>query len=292
MNNKRKKHFSGFDPSKQSINKETTPKKDTSSEKIFANKRIKPITSPKTSDSDEVRLNKFIADAGVCSRREADKLITSNQIFVNDVAVTELGYKVKPTDVVRYNKKVLKRERFIYILLNKPKDVITTSSDEQGRRTVLDMIKDACNERIYPVGRLDRNTTGLLLLTNDGDLTTKLTHPKYNIAKIYLAEFEKGVTPEIIEQLRQGVTLEDGFVKVDSIEYGDNGYNHKKVILEIHSGKNRIVRRLFEHFEYEVKKLDRVAFAGIKKGNLTRGKWRFLEGKEIGFLKSAVGKTR
>jgi 23S rRNA pseudouridine2605 synthase len=292
MNNKRKKHFSGFEPSKQTSPKEGTSKLLKTTEKSVSDKKNKSSVPSKNADSEEVRLNKFIADAGVCSRREADKLIASGQIFINDLAVTELGYKVKPSDVVRYNKKVLKRERFIYILLNKPKDVITTSSDEQGRRTVLDLIKEACNERVYPVGRLDRNTTGLLLLTNDGDLTTKLTHPKYNIAKTYLAEFDKGVPPEIIEQLKQGVTLEDGFVKVDSIEYGDEGYNHKKVILEIHSGKNRIVRRLFEHFEYEVKKLDRVAFAGIKKGNLTRGKWRFLEGKEIGYLKSAVGKNR
>jgi 23S rRNA pseudouridine2605 synthase len=292
MNNKRKKHFSGFEPSKQTSPKEGTSKLLKTTEKSVSDKKNKSSVPSKNADSEEVRLNKFIADAGVCSRREADKLIASGQIFINDLAVTELGYKVKPSDVVRYNKKVLKRERFIYILLNKPKDVITTSSDEQGRRTVLDLIKEACNERVYPVGRLDRNTTGLLLLTNDGDLTTKLTHPKYNIAKTYLAEFDKGVPPEIIEQLKQGVTLEDGFVKVDSIEYGDEGYNHKKVILEIHSGKNRIVRRLFEHFEFEVKKLDRVAFAGIKKGNLTRGKWRFLEGKEIGYLKSAVGKNR
>jgi 23S rRNA pseudouridine2605 synthase len=292
MINNRKKHFSGFDPAKQKQTKSTADSLSKSDKSAQTEKKNRSLANPKITDSEDVRINKFIADAGVCSRREADKLIASGQIFVNEVAVTELGYKVKPTDIVRYNKKVLKRERFIYILLNKPKDVITTSSDEQGRRTVLDLIKDACNERVYPVGRLDRNTTGLLLLTNDGDLTTKLTHPKYNIAKTYLAEFEKGVTPEIIEQLRQGVTLEDGFVKVDSIEYGDDGYNHKKVILEIHSGKNRIVRRLFEHFEYEVKKLDRVAFAGIKKGNLTRGKWRFLEGKEVGFLKSAVGKNR
>jgi 23S rRNA pseudouridine2605 synthase len=310
MTKGKKKQFTGFDkstlnkpkPSLSKFDKESTKEKDSPKRprinkesdlpKNKISKSSTTTTSPsKTTEKDDnlVRLNKFIADAGICSRREADALIADGKVTVNGEVVKEMGRKISPTDFVKYNNKVLKRERFIYILLNKPKDAITTSSDEQGRKTVLDLIEGACNERVYPVGRLDRNTTGLLLLTNDGELTKRLTHPKYNISKTYIAEFEKGVPPEVIEQLQKGIELEDGFIKCDKIEYGDGGHNHKIVMVEIHSGKNRIVRRMFEYFEYEVKKLDRVSFAGLKKGALSRGKWRMLEKKEVGFLKMATG---
>jgi len=241
-------------------------------------------------DDGTVRLNKCIADAGVCSRREADKLIANGEIWVNGKVVTEMGYRVTPTDTVKHNKKTLKRQRFVYILLNKPKDYITTSNDEKDRKIVLDLVADACNERIYPVGRLDRNTTGLLLLTNDGDLTKKLTHPSYNVTKKYVAEFYDAVSKDKMDELVNGINLEDGFSKFDSVEYGDKGANKRKVIINIHSGKNRIVRRMFEAVGHEVIKLDRVEFAGLKKGALTRSKWRILTKKEIGFLKMVAKK--
>ena len=235
--------------------------------------------------SDEVRLNKYIADAGICSRREADKLIEAGEVSVNGEVIKEMGFKVKPTDTVKYNGKILKKERFIYILLNKPKDYITTSNDDQGRKTVLDLIADACNERVYPVGRLDRNTTGLLLFTNDCELTKRLTHPSFNVRKVYVAELDNNITKEQLEQLTQGVELEDGFSKFDSAIYDTTTNSKKTVVVDIHSGKNRIVRRMFEHLGFEVKKLDRVEFATLKKGAVTRGKWRFLTSKEVGFLK-------
>ncbi len=241
-------------------------------------------------DDGKVRLNKCIADAGVCSRREADKLIANGEIWVNGKVVTEMGYRVAPTDTVKYNKKTLKRQRFVYILLNKPKDYITTSNDEKDRKIVLDLVSDACNERIYPVGRLDRNTTGLLLLTNDGDLTKKLTHPSYNVTKKYVAEFYDAISKDKMDELVNGINLEDGFSKFDSVEYGDKGHNKRKIIVNIHSGKNRIVRRMFEAVGHEVIKLDRVEFAGLKKGSLTRSKWRILTKKEIGFLKMVAKK--
>jgi 23S rRNA pseudouridine2605 synthase len=248
----------------------------------------KPISDQITAQSEPsegVRINKYIADAGVCSRREADKLIAAGEITVNGEVVTELGKKVLPTDSVKYNGKLLKKERFIYILLNKPKDYITTSSDEQGRKTVLDLISGACSERVYPVGRLDRNTTGLLLFTNDGELTKRLTHPSFNVSKTYVAELDENITKEQLEMLTNGVELEDGFSKFDSVEFEKGNNSRKTVIVNIHSGKNRIVRRMFEHLGFEVKKLDRTNFAGLKKGSVTRGKWRFLAPKEVGYLK-------
>lgn len=236
-------------------------------------------------NSDLVRINKYIADAGVCSRREADKLIAAGEITVNGEVVKELGLKVNLTDTVKYNGKALKKERFIYILLNKPKDYITTTNDESGRKTVLELIEGACNERVYPVGRLDRNTTGLLLFTNDGELTKRLTHPSFNVNKTYVAELDSAISKEQLELLTTGVELEDGFSKFDTAEYDKQTNSHRMVVVNIHSGKNRIVRRMFESQGFEVKKLDRTHFASLKKGSVTRGKWRFLAPKEVGFLK-------
>ena len=230
-----------------------------------------------------IRLNKYIANAGVCSRRDADQLIASGQIKVNGKIVTELGLKVNREDKVTYQGKVLVPEKPIYVLLNKPKDFITTTVDPQDRRTVMDLVKKAGGERIFPVGRLDRNTTGLLLLTNDGELAEKLAHPSNNIKKIYRVEVDKRVTKEHIEQVAQGLTLDDGPVQVDQIAILST--DHRILGLEIHVGKNRIVRRIFEHLGYEVLKLDRVVYAGLDKKNLPRGKWRFLTEKEVIRLK-------
>lgn len=252
----------------------------------------KGVKSKGPKEAYEVRLNKFIADAGVCSRREADKLIGAGEISVNGQTVKEMGYKVQSTDTVKYGRKLLSRQRFKYFLLNKPKDCITTADDPQGRRTVMDIMAEACNERIYPVGRLDRNTTGLLILTNDGHLAKRLTHPSYNVMKTYNVELNKGLKDEELEQLLQGVELEDGKSKFDAAEFGRKGNNKKVVLVTLHSGKNRIVRRMFEHLGYEVQKLDRVAFAGIKKDMITRGNYRSLTKQEIGFLKmSSKGNT-
>ncbi|SDG00335.1 23S rRNA pseudouridine2605 synthase [Dyadobacter soli] len=234
-------------------------------------------------ETDEIRLNRYIANAGICSRREADDLISSGQISVNGKIVAEMGYKVRPTDVVKYGKKALNPEKMVYILINKPKDYITTTDDPEERKTVLDLIKGACSERVYPVGRLDRNTTGLLLLTNDGELAEKLTHPSSGIKKIYQAEIDKPIATEDFEQLQAGVELEDGFIRPD--EVGLVTPDAQVVGLEIHSGRNRIVRRMFEHLGYEVQKLDRTVFAGLNKKDLPRGKWRFLTEKEVIKLK-------
>lgn len=233
-----------------------------------------------------VRLNKYIANAGICSRREADVLITTGAISVNDEVVTELGYKVRPTDVVRYGDHILQNEKPVYILLNKPKDYITTTDDERGRKNVMDLVRGACKERIYPVGRLDKNTTGLLLFTNDGDMTKKLTHPKHGIEKTYSAELNKKFANIDMCALRNGIELEDGVITPDEVEYVDES---KKVIgITIHSGKNRIVRRIFEFLGYEVVKLDRVVFAGLTKKDLPRGTWRFLTQAEINILKMTI----
>ncbi len=237
----------------------------------------------KQTDDDVLRLNRYIANAGICSRREADELIEAGQITVNGSVVTEMGYKVKRSDVVKYGKKLLNPERMVYLLINKPKDYITTTEDPDDRRTVMDLVAGACEERIYPVGRLDRNTTGLLLLTNDGELAKKLTHPSSNVKKIYQAELDKPITTEDFEAMQAGFELEDGFAKPDDL--GIVTPDAMVVGLEIHSGKNRIVRRMFEHFGYEVQKLDRTVFAGLNKKDLPRGKWRFLSEKEVIKLK-------
>lgn len=229
------------------------------------------------------RLNKYIAQSGVCSRREADELIKSGKIKVNSKVITEMGFQVNPNDKVYYGKKLLSKERLIYLLLNKPKDFITTTDDPQERKTVMQLVSKACDERIYPVGRLDRNTTGVLLLTNDGELSKKLTHPSHEVSKIYQVELDKPIEMEHFEKIQSGVELEDGFVKVDDIAIIDpEGYS---LGVEIHSGKNRIVRRIFESFGYDVPKLDRVMFAGLTKKDLPRGKWRYLKDKEIVKLK-------
>lgn len=230
------------------------------------------------------RLNKCIANAGVCSRREADKLIASGVVKVNGEVITEMGFKVQDGDEVRCNGKLLKKQRFKYLLLNKPKDYITTVTDTHDRKTVMDLVGKACAERIYPVGRLDRNTTGVLLFTNDGDLTKRLTHPSFNVKKVYQVQLDQGIEEDDLKKLIEGVELEDGIAKFDEAYYTERG-NMKEVTVELHSGKNRIVRRMFEFVGTEVVKLDRIEFAGMKKGKVTRGKWRFLEPKEVGFLK-------
>jgi 23S rRNA pseudouridine2605 synthase len=232
-----------------------------------------------------IRLNKFIANSGICSRREADRMIGAGAVSVNGKVVTELGTRIAPTDKVVYGGQPVRTERPQYILLNKPKGYITTVNDPEKRNTVMNLIRGACRERVYPVGRLDRNTTGLLLFTNDGEITKKLTHPRYGIKKIYHVFLDKPLARADFQKIRDGVNLEDGFIKVDHLEYTGEGNDRKQIGLEIHSGKNRIVRRIFESLEYQVTKLDRVYYAGLTKKNLPRGHWRFLEEKEINMLK-------
>lgn len=234
--------------------------------------------------SGEVRLNRFLANAGLCSRREADTLIQTGLVQINGQIVTELGVKVKPGDEVKFNNSIVRRERKVYILLNKPKDYITSADDPEKRHTVFELIKDACPERVFPVGRLDRNTTGVLLFTNDGDLADMLMHPKYSKKKIYHVFLDKKLRPDDYGTIAAGVELEDGFVKPDAVEYV-SAEDHSQVGIEIHSGKNRIVRRIFEHLGYRVDKLDRVYFAGLTKKNLPRGRWRFLTDYEVSMLK-------
>lgn len=241
------------------------------------------VSAPKEKENNLIRLNKYIANAGVCSRREADKLIAAGQISVNGKTIRELGYKVSPEDQVKYNRKVLKKEKFVYVLLNKPKDFITTTDDPENRHTVMQLVAKACEERIYPVGRLDRNTTGLLLFTNDGDLAKKLSHPSHNVKKIYQVELNRALQKEDFMKIREGLELEDGQVNVD--DFAVLSEDKKTIGIEIHLGRNRIVRRLFEHLNYEVIKLDRVVYAGLTKKDLKRGKWRYLTQKEVIGLK-------
>jgi 23S rRNA pseudouridine2605 synthase len=229
------------------------------------------------------RLNKYLSNAGICSRREADDLIRAGTVSVNGKVITEMGFKVGPTDKISYAGETLKHQKKIYLMLNKPKDYITTTDDPQERRTVMELIAGACKERVYPVGRLDRNTTGLLLFTNDGELATKLMHPKFGIKKVYQVTLDKNLRTEDYQQLMEGFELEDGFIKPDELSFINN--NKKELGIEIHSGRNRIVRRIFEHLDYEVIKLDRVVFAGLTKKDLPRSKWRFLTEKEVSFLK-------
>ena len=230
--------------------------------------------------NEPIRLNKFLANAGVCSRREADEFIQAGVVTVNGEVVTELGTKILRTDVVRFHDQPVSLEKKVYVLLNKPKDYVTTNDDPQQRKTVMDLVKNACSERIYPVGRLDRNTTGVLLLTNDGDLASKLTHPKFLKKKIYHVYLDRNVTAHDLQQIAEGVMLEDGEIKADDIQYADP-VDKKQVGIEIHSGKNRIVRRIFESLGYKVNKLDRVQFAGLTKKNLRRGDWRYLTEEEV-----------
>lgn len=264
-------------------NKKHTPRKATPPEYKFLKSSKKQNSKGDKESDDKVRLNKFIANAGVCSRRDADKLIAEGLIKVNGQTVSELGYKVSPTDKVTYKGELLRREKYVYVLLNKPKNHITTMDDPQERKTVMSLVRNASDERIYPVGRLDRNTTGLLLLTNDGDLANRLAHPSNQIKKIYHVEIDQPITLEHFEAIADGLELEDGTAVVDAIEVlNEEGTS---LGLEIHIGRNRIVRRIFEHFGYEVVKLDRTVYAGLDKKDLQRGKWRYLKEKEIMRLK-------
>lgn len=239
--------------------------------------------SNQANQNELIRLNKYIANAGVCSRREADQLIQDGEIKVNGKVVAELGYKVKKTDKVTYKGKKLNPEKPVYVLLNKPKDFITTTEDPQERRTVMHLVAKACDERIYPVGRLDRNTTGLLLLTNDGELAKKLSHPSHGVQKLYQVDIDKPITNQDLLNIQEGIMLEDGLAQVDEIALVDE--TRKSLGVQIHIGRNRIVRRIFEHLGYKVVKLDRVMYAGLTKKDLPRGKWRFLTDKEVIKLK-------
>ena len=252
----------------------------------YREKKGRPEYSQADADG-SMRLNKYISNTGICSRREADELIKVGAVTVNGVIVTELGTKIMPTDIVHYGGDLLRRERPVYVLLNKPKDFITTTEDPNNRRTVMALIKDACKERVYPVGRLDRATTGLLLFTNDGDLTKRLTHPSHGVKKIYHVELDKNLKLTDFDKIQEGLELEDGRIEVDSISYVGDKKNEAGV--ELHSGKNRIVRRIFESLGYEVVKLDRVYFAGLTKRDLPRGRWRHLDPEEVNMLKLQVG---
>lgn len=258
----------GFIGPKRSFKKPSTPKGD---------------PAPK-GNPDETRLNKFLAHAGVASRREADELIKAGLVEINGKVVNEMGYKVKPTDDVKFNGSQLRAEQKVYIALNKPKGFITTVSDPRARKTVMDLVGNACKERIYPVGRLDRKTSGVLLFTNDGELAKALTHPSHGARKIYEVGLDKNLTSEHLQKIKEGITLDDGPIKVDEISYIE-GKSKKEIGVILHSGRNRIVRRIFEHLGYEVTKLDRVFFAGITKKGMNRGQWRHLNKKEVDFLK-------
>ena len=253
----------------------------------YRDRRDAPPKSPPApqTPSDVVRLNKFIANSGICSRREADQYIVNGEISVNGEVVAELGTKISPTDIVKFHDQRLSGEKKRYLLLNKPKGYITTSDDPQERKTVMELVENACPERIYPVGRLDRNTTGVLLFTNDGELTTQLTHPAYSKKKIYHVCLDKNVSKEDLHQLVNGIPLEDGEAAADSASYVDEPNDRTQVGIDIHSGRNRIVRRMFEAMGYEVKRLDRVYFAGLTKKSLERGKWRMLTPQEVSMLK-------
>ena len=244
-------------------------------------KKIK--TTPKSDPSDGIRLNKYISNSGVSSRREADKYIASGNVTINGKVITEMGYKVMPGDEVRFDGTAISPEEKRYILLNKPKNYITTMDDERGRKTVMDLIVNASKERVYPVGRLDRNTTGLLLFTNDGDLAKKLTHPKHNIQKLYHASLDKKFTVSDLHKIRDEVVIEGRKVFIDEVDYV-LGESKTEVGIKIHSGRNRIVRKIFEHFGYKVVKLDRVLFAGLTKKNLPRGRYRELTAQEVNTL--------
>ncbi|WP_420320506.1 pseudouridine synthase [Flagellimonas sp.] len=257
------------------------PKKQFSKKEGFQDK---PKKQTKKSNPDEIRLNRYVANAGICSRREADKYIAAGNVSVNGKVITEMGYKVKRSDDVRFDGRKLNPEKKEYILLNKPKNFITTTSDEKGRRTVMELISSASKARLLPVGRLDRNTTGLLVFTNDGDLTKKLTHPQHGVRKIYHVHLDKNLTLSDLRKIEAGLDLEDGTIEVDEVSY-IQGAPKKEIGVEIHSGRNRIVRRIFEHLGYNVIKLDRVIFAGLTKKDLPRGHWRHLTEQEVVNLK-------
>ncbi len=270
------------------ISKHTaTPKgksRMTAERKVMASRK-QPHEMPKTGNEDVlIRLNKYMASTGICSRREADEFIKAGLITINGKLVTELGIRISPGDVIKYNGETLREEKKVYILLNKPRDYVTTMEDPHAKKTVLDLIKGACRERVYPVGRLDRNTTGVLLLTNDGELTKRLTHPKFEKLKVYHVHLNKNLKAGDLEKVATGINLEDGLIKADAISYADPA-DKMQVGIEIHSGRHHIVRRIFESLGYDVVKLDRVYFAGLTKKNLRRGEWRFLNEREINMLK-------
>ena len=282
--------FSKFmKPSKKQI-KDRTKADKKRSEKPTKTARLpksefKPIVTPKSTKPELTRLNKYIANAGICSRRDADQLIFKGEIKINGIVVTELGTKVNPNDKVEHQNKALSPEKLVYLLLNKPKGYITTTDDPLERKTVMKLVEKACQERIFPVGRLDLNTTGLLLFTNDGELAKRLTHPRYEIKKIYHAVLNKPLVQEDFIKIAEGIELEDGLIKVDKIAFAETGKDKKQIGIELHSGKNRIVRRIFESLGYDVTRLDRVSFAGLTKKDVPRGKWRLLKEIEINRLK-------
>lgn len=272
----------GFEPRKRNSSDERSTEFDDSQVKLRTKGGSK--SGPKK-DGDSIRLNRFISNSGICSRRKADELIEAGVVTVNGQAVSELGTKVNPmVDEIRYNGELLKREKMVYVLLNKPKDYITTTDDPQERKTVMELVDKASKERIYPVGRLDRNTTGLLLMTNDGDLADKLSHPKNSVSKIYHVELNKNLSQGDFNKIAFGLELEDGLIKPDEIKYVTGGAKNE-IGIQIHSGKNRIVRRIFESLGYEVIKLDRVIYANLTKKDLTRGRWRYLTDQEVNQLK-------
>jgi len=261
-------------------------RKDDRGERVAPTTRARKTAEPK--DDGLIRLNRYIANSGICSRRKADELIEAGVVSVNNIPITELGHKVDPSkDEVRYNGELLKREKKVYVLLNKPKDYITTTEDPQERKTVMQLVEKASRERIYPVGRLDRNTTGLILMTNDGDLADKLSHPKNGITKIYHVELNKSLSQGDFNKIQFGLELEDGLIKPDNVSYVA-GASKKEIGIQIHSGKNRIVRRIFEHLGYDVVKLDRVVYGNLTKKDLPRGRWRFLEEHELIQIKHLI----
>ena len=258
-------------------------------QRSFSRRSGKPSSNePKKIDDGSMRLNRFIAHAGICSRREADTFIIAGSVEVNGKVVSEMGYKVLPGDSVKFDGRLLTPEKMEYVLLNKPKNFLTTTEDDKGRKTVMDLIRNASKSRLLPVGRLDRNTTGLLLFTNDGEMAARLTHPRYAVRKIYHVVLDRALKVSDLQQIEKGVDLDDGSISVDAISYITNA-TKREVGIEIHSGRNRIIRRIFEHLGYEVAKLDRVMFAGLTKKDLPRGQWRALDSKEVSFLKM-IGK--
>jgi len=281
----------GSNPRKLLLKKERRPSKGEllrelgyADHKSYRESVRNATTSVPPAKSGLIRLNRFISNAGICSRREADKYIAAGVVKVNGQVVTELGTKVSPDDEVRFDDRVITPERKVYLLLNKPKDYVTTTDDPNAVQTVMDLVKNACEERIYPVGRLDRNTTGLLLFTNDGDMAKRLSHPSHKIEKVYQVTLDKSVSASDLKKIADGIELEDGLIAADAVSYVE-GMEKNVIGIEIHSGRNRIVRRIFEHLGYKVKALDRVSYAGLTKKNLPRGKWRFLSPPEVSFLK-------
>jgi len=271
--------------------------RDKKNKKSFTPKRNSPTkfkykgkSKPKTEQSSDgkIRLNRFLANSGICSRREADKIIASGAVSVNNEVVTQLGTKVGPEDTIHYGGELIQKEKKQYVLLNKPKNYITTMDDPKGRKTVMELVFRACKERIYPVGRLDRATSGLLLFTNDGFMTKRLTHPSSNVNKIYHVSLDKKVTQNHLNALVEGIKLEDGFSKADKAYYMPN-VNKSTIVIELHSGRNRIIRRMMEHMDYKVTKLDRVNFAGLTKKDLPRGRFRHLNENEVGLLHRVCG---